>query len=315
MPLRGCAFRLSTGPCFALVFLDVIPADRSTQRAFFTRSMEQICFLRPLLPPAIPNRHLQAHIDARILVAEAGARDVHRIGAEINRAARLDEVVNTRASLRSKVPHTGIGLRSCLGRVARVQVAHSRVLVIRPDHSARRLHPRHKALAVRKVPTHHDRRDAGSRISTAYGIRIAALGRDRCARGAGKPLKLRRIRLPERKDFDGVLNVSLEQARTDLRGKDLAGMSADEQEAIVGPVLQSYAALEQRAVLPRGIRGGIRHRRTGQASLGSGWYADCQRKHTYDTTHKLLKLHSTPHSRKPPLEWRLSHLPDIRCTS
>ena len=49
--------------------------------------------LNRLLPEGIAERELDARIDARILVAKRCTRDVHGVGAEVDGASRLDEVV------------------------------------------------------------------------------------------------------------------------------------------------------------------------------------------------------------------------------
>src|SRR5580698_11038285 len=147
--------------------------------------------------------------------------------------------------------------------------------MIRPDHSARGLHPRHEALSMRKIPAHLDRRNAGTGIRPADSVRIAALSYYSRASRAADALKLRRVRLPERKDLDRVLQVALQHSLAMLRGNHLTQMPTHHQEAEIRSVLQSDATLQQRAVLPWSARSYIRYWRYGYVILRPGGRPHC----------------------------------------
>ena len=156
------------------------------------------------------------------------------------------------AALRREVPHAGVSGRASLGRVGRIEIAYCGILVVSPHYAASSLYPGHKLSTVREIPAHLDGRDADAGEGPADGIGRAALfqGKDRTDRSAADPLELRRVGLPQRKDLDRILEVATEMPCPELRCEHLAKVTADQEEAEVGSLLQADSALYKRAVLP-----------------------------------------------------------------
>lgn len=176
---------------------------------------------------------------------------MNAVGAEVDRPARRDKVMYPNAPLGSEVPDAGVGGRTRLRGVKVVQTTHRRVFVVGPDHSACGLYPWHQALPMRVVPAQNDGRYAGASKPSTHRIRRRALGRIQDVGRAGNSLKLRSDRLPERKDFDPVFEIALEEAVAEFGGQAFADMPASEEKAEVGAVLKADAALYQETVNPR----------------------------------------------------------------
>ncbi len=58
---------------------------------------------------------MYAGVDAGVAVSEGGAGDVNSVGAEVDGAARVDEVVDADAALGGEVPDTGVGVGASFG--------------------------------------------------------------------------------------------------------------------------------------------------------------------------------------------------------
>lgn len=63
-----------------------------------------------LFPPGVAESELDAGVDAGVAISERGAGDVDAVGAEVDGAARAEEVVEADAALGGKVPDAGIGV-------------------------------------------------------------------------------------------------------------------------------------------------------------------------------------------------------------
>jgi len=83
---------------------------------------------------------LHAGIDAGVAVSEGGAGDVDAVGAEVDGAAGMDEVVDSNAALRGEVEDAGVGVGAVVLRVVR-EATVGGVLVIGPDETAGGLAP------------------------------------------------------------------------------------------------------------------------------------------------------------------------------
>ena len=64
---------------------------------FVTRAL--ISLRSVLFPPGVAEGELHAGVDAGVAVSEGGAGDVDAVGAEVDGAARADEVVDADAAL------------------------------------------------------------------------------------------------------------------------------------------------------------------------------------------------------------------------
>ena len=187
------------------------------------------------------------------------------VGAEVNGAAGVDEVAEADATLRSEVPDTGVGI----GAVVRYVVGRppeGRVFVIGPEHAAGGLGPGHPPVAMGEVPAEDDRCDGDAGEGSAYGVWGGAgddegVGRLRAA----YTLELGGVGLPEGEELDGVLEVAVEGAGTDIAGEDLARMDAGHEELEAVPVVgDTLAALEDGSDVP------------GEAAVGGGeWGGFC----------------------------------------
>src|ERR1700761_1042475 len=146
---------------------------------------------------------------------------MHRVCADVNGSSWPDEIMGSDPELRSEVPNARVGAGTVIRKVEvtkrrtdgdgpgrRKRLAEGRILVVRPDKTAGSLHPRHPPLAMREVPAKDRWRhaDAGecSADRVLGGARDIGSGghggrKDLRALGA---LKLRRVALPQRKDFN-----------------------------------------------------------------------------------------------------------------
>jgi hypothetical protein len=201
-------------------------------------------WLRELLPPGVAEGELDAGVDAGVAVAERGAGDVNAVGAEVDGAARAEEVVEADTALRGEVEDAGVSVFAVvLGVVGRS--AEGWVLVVGPEEAASCLPPEGEFLCADYVPAKDDRRDGCSGEGAAYCVKGRALFRGAGWVGAEGTLKLWRVGLPEGEDFDGVLEVAAERAVTEVRGKDLAGVDARHDELEVIAVFgEAEAALD-----------------------------------------------------------------------
>ena len=99
------------------------------------------------------HRELHAGVDAGILVAQRGARDMDRIRAEVERTVRAEKVVHADAELRGEVPDAGVGCSAVVPGVPDVmhrmkgRPAERWIFVVRPDQAAATLNPRRTAVS------------------------------------------------------------------------------------------------------------------------------------------------------------------------
>ena len=167
-----------------------------------------------------------------------------RVGGEVDRAARLYEVVKSYAELRREVPDA-----SAAGLAVRHQDIR-RIFVCRVDQSARALNPRGEVSAGLQIPAENDGRDAdtGEGSAAVREIGILRPGRRRCIWSAR--VRRGRERLPVGHDLDGVFKLAAQDAGRCWIGEHLAGATSGGEKAEVGPVAGPDAALKERAELP-----------------------------------------------------------------
>ena len=192
---------------------------------------------------------MDAGVDTRVAVTERGTRDVHAVGAEVDGATRVDEVVDPDAALRSKVPNAGV----CVGAVVLFVIgwaAEGWVFVIGPEETSGSLPPERKMLCPGEVPAKDDGCDGHPGIGAAYGVEGSA---DR--RGAGRvsaegALELGGVGLPERKGLACQLEVAAEGAVAVAGGDDFANVHTCHEELEAVAVLgEAVTALNENADL------------------------------------------------------------------
>jgi hypothetical protein len=195
---------------------------------------------------------LEAGVDSGVLVPERCAGDVNGVETKVHGPAGTDEIVCSDACLRGEVPDAGVGVGTIVNLVEG-RPAKGRILVIGPDDAAAALDPGRDAVRAGEVPAKDDRGDRGSREGSANGVG----GRADIGSGTHGALELWRVGLPERKDLDGVLEVAVQGAWTEVWGEDLAGVDACHEELEAAAVGEAKATLGEDADLP-GEVGGVR---------------------------------------------------------
>ena len=114
-----------------------------------------------LFPPGVAEGELQAGIDAGVAVSEGGAGDVNAVGAEVDGAAGVDEVVDADAALRGEVEDAGVGVGAVVLRVVG-RATEGGVLVVGPDETAGGLSPEGEVTRADEVPAKDGGGDGGS---------------------------------------------------------------------------------------------------------------------------------------------------------
>lgn len=168
---------------------------------------------------------------------------MHSVGREIDGTPWTNKVVNPDAELRSEVEDTGSLLAGCWDG------SHWRELVVRPDHSAGALNPRHPAATMEQIPTQNDGRDAYPRIRSAGGIRATALCRPPRHESASYTPERWRIRLPKRHHFDGIFKLAMQQAGAYRPRKNFSYVRTQVEEMIVGAIAGSEPAVGKSPIL------------------------------------------------------------------
>src|SRR5580698_6228529 len=107
--------------------------------------------LERLLPPCIAKGELNAGVDAGVAVSQRGAGDVDGVGAEIERAAWTDEVVDANSALRGEVPDACVGVWAVVLRVIG-RAAEGRIFVVGPENTTRCLTPEGEFSGANEVP-------------------------------------------------------------------------------------------------------------------------------------------------------------------
>jgi len=174
------------------------------------------------------------------------------VGSNVERTVGFEEVVQAHAELRCEVPDASVGGWAIIVDVVWLP-AEGWVLVIGPDDTTAALRPGHD-LAVAgagKVPFEQDRRDGDSSKGSAHCV----WSRADSGCGAQHALKFWRVGLPEREDFDAVLEVAMQKTGAEVRSENFAGAAAEHQELVAASVFSdSEAALREYADCERVTR-------------------------------------------------------------
>src|SRR5208282_1988412 len=104
--------------------------------------------------PVIAKLELDAGIHTWIVVAEAGARNMHGVGGEGDRSLWLHKIIEADTELGSEVPDAGAS-------IGREEVG--RIFVVGPEQSASALHPGDEPASGGEIPAQNNRSegDAG----------------------------------------------------------------------------------------------------------------------------------------------------------
>src|SRR6185369_9313821 len=126
---------------------------------------------RLLLPPRISDRELYACVDAGVFIAEGSAGNMYRVGSDIERAAWLEEVMDSDTELWGEVPDTGV----CVGAIVEDVVgwpSEGRVFVVGPDEASTTLSPGNDltVAGTGEVPLEQDGGDGDAGEGSAYGV-------------------------------------------------------------------------------------------------------------------------------------------------
>jgi hypothetical protein len=230
-------------------------------------------FISNSFPPSVAKGELDTGIHAWVPVAETGARDMDGVGAKIDRTIWVDVVVETHPSLWGEVPYTGVGVGTGVGVSWEVEGSVGWVLVVGPEEASGGLCPVGEAVGAGEVPPEDGwrERDASEGSSDGEGRRAGELD---IASGAPYSLEGWRVGLPEREEFGGEFEISVQPLRAYVWGNYFAEVSAGHEEAEATSVFcDAKPALDERAELPGadgvadgigGSAGGLGIRRRGQ---------------------------------------------------
>jgi len=181
---------------------------------------------------------------------------VDGIGSEVDGAAGAEEVVNAYSTLRCEIPDAGVGVGAVILFVVG-WATEGRVFVIGPEETSGTLSPEGEVACTGDVPAKDDGGDGGAGEGSAYGVEGAADGWSAGRVGAEGTLEFGCVRLPEGKDFDGVLEVAAEGAVAVGGGENFAGVDAHHEELEVVAVFgDAEASLREDTVL-EGEAGGV----------------------------------------------------------
>jgi len=187
--------------------------------------------------------YLNQGVDSRIAIAEGGGGNVYAVDAQIDGAAGADKVVDAAATLGRKIEY-----RCAAGLSVRNEQIW-REFVGGVDETTRRLEPRLDAARMaEKIPAQNDGRNAGAHVSAA--------AQRPCESGAVgiKEVGIRILRgsesKPKRHDVGAVFELAGEDSMADDRCEDLARLKASGEEAVVVPVAESVATVQEWAVFP-----------------------------------------------------------------
>ena len=151
------------------------------------------------------------------------------VGAEVDGAAGVNEVVDTYSALRGEVENAGVGVGAVVLRVVG-RSPEGRVLVIGPEEAAGSLSPEGEALRSDNVPTENDGGDGGAGVGAAYGVGDGALCGGAGGVDAEGTLVFGGVGLPEGEGFDGVFEVAAKQAMAEVGREDLTDVDARHEE-------------------------------------------------------------------------------------
>ena len=192
---------------------------------------------------------MHAGVDAGVAVSQGCARDVHAVGAEVDGAAGVDEVVDTNAALGGKVPNAGVGVGAVVLFVIG-WAAEGWVFVIGPEETTSGLTPERKMLCAGQVPAKDDGCDGHPGKGAAYDVEGGADGRGPGRVGAEGALELGGVGLPERKGFACQLEVAAEGAVAVAGGDDFANVhTCHEELEAVAVFSEAVTALNENADL------------------------------------------------------------------
>lgn len=170
------------------------------------------------------------------------------VDSEINRPARLGEVVNAATAAGAEVEDgcsAGRSLGNLDGRGKFVGGVDDSGGGLKPGRDARR--------AIREIPAEDDGHDAGSGEGAAAG-RLSDGGR---AGLNGHGVGRRRIGLPEGLDVGAELEASAQGAGVDDGGQVASGLKADAEEMEVRAIADAVGVAEEGAELPLAVGYGL----------------------------------------------------------
>lgn len=170
------------------------------------------------------------------------------VDSEINRPARLGEVVNAATASGAEV-EDGCSAGRALGNLNGWGE-----FVVSPDDSSSGLEPgRDTRRAIREIPTEDDGHDAGS----GEGATADVLGDGGRAGLNGHGVGRRRIGLPERLDVGAEFESSSEGAGVEDRGQVATGLEAYREEMEVIAHAEAVGVAEEGAELPLAVGYGL----------------------------------------------------------
>ena len=151
------------------------------------------------------------------------------LGAEVDGAARVDEVVDANASLRGEVPDAGVGVGAVVLRVVG-RPAEGWVLVVGPQDATGCLAPEGEVPSASQVHAKDDGSDGHSAEGAAYGVEGGTDGRRAGRIRAEGALEFGSVGLPEGEELATKFEVAAEGAVAVGGSDDFTDLYAGHEE-------------------------------------------------------------------------------------